>query len=98
MGKENLICGKLFCIHPAKTHTTKESAAWRGEAGGGEIKNSNSRVLETSWTHPDFLSVSFILGIAYAPQVTHPEVIAHLQLRTKQLGEEFLGHRRNQDE
>lgn len=61
-------------------------------------KNSESRVLETSWAHPVFLNVSFVLGKAYAAKVTHPEVIAHLQLRTKQLGEEFFGHRRNLDE
>ena len=54
--------------------------------------------METSWAHPVFLNVSLVLGIAYATKVTHPEVIAHLQLRTKQLGEEFFGHRRNQDE
>lgn len=54
--------------------------------------------METRSAHPDFLRVSLVLGIAYATKLTHPEVIALLQLRTKQLGEEFFGHRRNQDE
>lgn len=62
-------------------------------------KNSEgSRVLKISWAHPAFLNISFALGIAYTTKVTHPEVIAHLQLRTKQLGKESFSHRRNQDE
>lgn len=63
-----------------------------------EDKNSEDEVLKISWAHPVFLNISFTLGIAYTTKVTHPEVIAHLQLRTKQLGKESFSHKRNQDE
>lgn len=80
---------KSHCNHSAKTNTVKEIAAWKTD------KNNESRI----WRYPGHtLSVSPVLGIAYTTKVTYHEVIAHLKLRTKQLGEEFFGHRRNQDE
>jgi len=92
MRKENLICENH--IATILLRLILEKKLWHEKTD----KNTESRVLETSWAHPVFLNVSLVLEIAYSTKVTYPEVIAELQLRTKQLGEKFFGHRRNHDE